>query len=143
MTRRIYADEDPTEELAIRLRGECHDAISVRQMGHKGRTDPWQLTYAARERRIFITCNFKHFELLHEAWTSWSAEWGIDAEVPHAGILVIPNGSEISLHQMVAIVVEILERESSLDNRLFRWRRSTGWIELFPGTRFATPGPST
>jgi predicted nuclease of predicted toxin-antitoxin system len=57
MTRRIYADEDPTEELAERLRGEGHDAITVRQMGHKGRTDPWQLAYAAREQRILITCN--------------------------------------------------------------------------------------
>src|SRR5262249_29968822 len=92
---------------------------------------PWQFAFAARERRVFITCNFKHFEMLHEAWTSWSAEWGIRSRVSHAGILVIPNGSEIALEQMVAIVVEILDRERNLDNGLFHWRHSTGWVELY------------
>ena len=80
--------------------------------------------------------------MLHEAWTSWSAEWGIGVQVPHAGILVIPNSSEITLDLMVAIIAEILNQESSLDNRLFRWRRSTGWLELFPGTQSAPPGAS-
>jgi hypothetical protein len=130
MTRRIYADEDPTEELTVRLHADGHAAISVREMGHKGRTDPWQLAYAARERRILITCNYKHFEMLHEAWTSWSAEWEIAARVPHSGILVIPNGREISIDKMVEIVREILAQESDLNNRYFRWRHSTGWQEL-------------
>src|SRR5262245_17111277 len=129
MTRRVYADEDPAEELAVRLRDDGHDSISVRQMGHKGRTDPWHLAYAARERRILITCNYKHFEMLHEAWTSWSEEWGIAARVPHGGILIIPNGREISVEEMVKIVREILAQENELNNRLFRWRRSTGWRE--------------
>jgi hypothetical protein len=140
--RQLYVDEDPHKDLAPRLSEVGHLADSTMQLGLKGRSDPWQLAFAARERRTFVTCNFKHFEMLHEAWTSWSAEWGIGPDVPHAGILIIPNGREISLDQMVAIVAEILERESSLDNRLFRWRQSTRWLDLFPGARQATPNPA-
>jgi hypothetical protein len=136
--RSLYADEDPSQDLAPRLTDIGHTAASTNGLGFNGRSDPWQLAYAARERRIFVTCNYKHFEMLHEAWTYWLSEWGIAAQVPHTGILVIPNGSDISLDQMVAIVAEILEKESKLDNRMFRWRPSTGWLELFPG-RQSTP----
>jgi hypothetical protein len=141
-SRQIYVDEDPHKDLAPRLTDIGHAAVSTEQLGFKGRSDPWQLAFAAREQRIFVTCNYKDFYMLHEAWTSWSTEWGIEERVRHAGILVIPNGSEVTLDLMVDIVAEILERESAPDNRFFRWRRSTEWIELFPGTDFASPDSS-
>jgi hypothetical protein len=141
--RQLYVDEDPHKDLAPRLTDVGHFAVSTLQLGLKGHSDPWQLAFAARERRIFVTCNFKHFEMLHEAWTSWSAEWGIESRVRHSGILVIPNGSEITVDQMIAIVAEILDRESDLNNRLFRWRPSTGWRELYPGVRAASSDSST
>jgi hypothetical protein len=128
----LYVDEDPHKDVAPRLTELGHQAVTTLQLGLKGRSDPWQLAFSAREHRILVTCNFKHFEMLHEAWTSWSAEWRVESQFRHPGILVIPNGSEISIDLMVAIVAEILERESDLDNRLFRWRRSTGWVELHP-----------
>jgi hypothetical protein len=130
--RRVYVDEDPHKDVAPRLTDIGHAAVSTVQLGFKGRSDPWQLAFAARERRIFVTCNFKDFSMLHEAWTSWSTEWGIETRVPHAGILVIPNGSEIALNQMVDVVADLFEQEGMLDNRFFRWRGSTGWRELFP-----------
>jgi hypothetical protein len=140
--RLLYVDEDPHKDLAPHLTDVGHAAVSTNERGHMGRSDPWQLAVAARERRVFITCNFDDFRLLHEAWTSWSTEWGIESRVRHAGILVIPNGNEMMLGQMVDIVVEILEQESTLDNRLFRWRRSIEWLEVFPVTQWASPDPS-
>lgn len=73
--------------------------------------------------------------MLHDAWTSWSADWGVYESVRHAGILIIPSGNEIGLKQTVAIVDETLTSNPDLANRLFRWRHSTRWSELCPGRR--------
>lgn len=130
MTRLLYIDEDPSEQLAVLLRADRDDAVTTRERGHKGRTDPWQLAFAARQQRIFVTCNFKDFEMLHEAWLSWSHEWGIRGSVAHPGILILPNGRELLVDQMQSIVRELMDREASLHNRFFRWRRLTGWQDL-------------
>jgi hypothetical protein len=139
---RFYIDEDPDQGLAPLLTGIGHGAVSTNELGHKGRTDLWQLAFAARERRTLVTCNIDDFEMLHDAWASWSREWGIGQRVAHAGILLIPQRPDITLFTVISAIDELLRREDSLDYRLFRWRLSTGWVELFPGARFTAPRPS-
>jgi len=46
---RLYIDEDPKQELAAWLSDFGHESVSTTQLGHKGRTDPWQLAFAAGE----------------------------------------------------------------------------------------------
>jgi hypothetical protein len=127
---RLYIDEDPKQELAALLTDIGHESVSTAQLGHKGKSDPWQLAFAARERRIFVTCNSKDFVVLHEAWTSWSSEWGITDRVSHAGILLIPQHPSIPPSMIVTAIDELVRREESLSNRLFRWRPAIGWQEL-------------
>jgi len=123
---RCYVDEDTTEHLVPALEAFDYDAISTRQMGFKGTSDPRQLAFAAHEQRIFITGNLRHYEMLHEAWTTWPRNWSIDAPPSHAGILVVPNGREILLEQIVVILREIVP----LSNRMFFWKAPGGWREI-------------
>jgi hypothetical protein len=127
---RLDIDEDPKQELAAWLTDVGHESVSTTQLGHKGKSDPWQLAFAAREGRTFVTCNSKDFVMLHEAWTSWSSEWGIVDHVAHAGILLIPQHPSIPPPMIVSAIDELIRREESLSNRLFDWRPAAGWREL-------------
>lgn len=130
--RRFYIDEDPPEALSEELRALGHDAVNTRELGHKGRRDPWQLAFAARERRIFVTCNHKHFAMLHEAWQLWARDWGATSQAIHAGVLVVPNANSVRVPAMVAMIQEIISTEPILENRMLHWRLASGWAEIRP-----------
>jgi hypothetical protein len=127
---RLYIDEDPDQQLAPLLTTIGHDAVSTSQLGNKGRKDSWQLAFAAHERRTLVTCNIRDFVMLHEAWTSWSQEWRVDTQFPHAGILLIPQRPSIPSSLIVTTIDELLRNEETIANRLFRWRPTTGWQEV-------------
>jgi hypothetical protein len=77
-----------------------------------------------------VTRNTKDFAMLHEAWTTWSDEWGIAGRVAHAGTLLIPQHPSILPSRIVDAIDELLCREESLANRLLQWRPATGWQEM-------------
>jgi hypothetical protein len=72
------------------------------------------------------------FVMLHEAWLLWSHAWGVQQATGHSGILIIPNGSEVGIDQMVLIIHEMAQRSDILSNTLFRWREVTGWRVIEP-----------
>jgi len=57
---RLYIDEDPDQQLALLLTPIRHDTALTSQLGNKGRTDVWQLAFAAREQRALITGNIRY-----------------------------------------------------------------------------------
>jgi hypothetical protein len=128
--QRLYIDEDPPEALSKELRALGHDAVNTRELGYKGRHDPWQLAFAALERRIFVTCNFRDFAMLHEAWLLWSGEWRLAPKTAHSGVVVLPNDGRTLLPMLVQLVQEVANLEQSLENRLLYWRRGSGWNEI-------------
>jgi hypothetical protein len=130
--RRFYVDEDASEDVVPGLRNLGYDVTSTRELGHKGWKDPRQLAFAARDQRTLVTCNAQDFVMLHEAWLLWSQEWDVRQANGHAGILIIPNGSEASIDQMIEVIHEMAQRRVVLSNTLFRWRDVTGWKAIEP-----------
>lgn len=131
MAPRLYVDEDPHQNLAINLRSLGQDAISTREAGNKGLSDARQPVFATEQNRAIITCNAKHFELLHEALVLWWRRFGSSGGAPHAGILIVPSGSLIDLVRTTQVVAEFVQRPESdaLAGRLFEWQQRTGWQE--------------
>lgn len=126
----FYVDEDPHQDLAVTLRAASYDALSTREAGNKRLSDARQLEFATERGRVIITCNARDFASLHEALVLWSRRAGVGA-APHAGILVIPSGSLIDLHESTRIIIELAQsfEANALQGRLFDWLPRIGWRE--------------
>jgi hypothetical protein len=90
----FYLDEDVPNLLVSLLAGLGHPALSTRRAGNARAWDDEQLLFTSREERIFVTHNYRDYELLHSAWLRWSVAWGVAQQ--HPGILVIPQPPELS-----------------------------------------------
>jgi len=63
---RLYLDEDVDVLVAEMLRAHGFDALTTREAGRLGESDPAQLELATTEGRVFLTHNRVHFERLVE-----------------------------------------------------------------------------
>lgn len=77
---RLCLDEDVHPDVAAAVRKHGFDAISVHELGRRGRSDPEQLAYAAADSRALFTFNTADFLRLHREW--------IEQGRAHAGIIV-------------------------------------------------------
>ena len=76
----IYLDEDVHVLVALLLlQGDCQ-AVTARDAGQLGKSDPEQLDYASRRGMTIVTHNRGDFEDLHRQY--------IAAGQTHAGILI-------------------------------------------------------
>ena len=123
-------DENVSESLAPALQSLGHDAVTTTGLGRKGATDVSQLSYAARTRRVLITHDARHYAMLHEAWQTWSRDWGVSDRVRHPGILFLPDPGILSIEDAPSLVDDLLSTVESVENHLFAWKRSSGWLEL-------------
>ncbi len=128
---RFYIDEDPQQDLARTLGELGLDALATRETGTKGWSDARQLDLATSQARIFITCNAGDFGLIHETLVRWSRRRGTIDEPPHAGILVVPNGSLMGLTDVTRIVADFARGPDAerVAGRLFEWVEGKGWSE--------------
>ncbi len=127
---RLYLDEDVARLVANALRERGHDTQTTESRGLKGQSDPRQLLLAAREERIFITCNRRDFELLHEAWILWPSEIYPNGGVDHSGILVIPNAGGGSATPHAESIDRFVRAQSLLSNRQYWLKSDQMWHEL-------------
>jgi len=123
-------DENVSERLADALRVLGHAVATTVELGRKGATDVDQLSFAARSRRVFVTYNAGHFEMLHEAWRTWSTDWSVADRVHHAGILLVPDPGVLPNADAARVIHELLSRTDDVRNRLFAWDVALGWQEL-------------
>lgn len=77
---RIFTDEDMQAPLAGQLRAAGFDAITTPEAKRLGESDPSQLLWAARERRMLVTYNVSDFARIHYEWMKQGLH--------HAGIVV-------------------------------------------------------
>lgn len=77
---RLLLDEDVSPAVAVAVRRRGFDAISVHELGRRGRSDLEQLAHAAADDRALFTFNAADFLRLHREW--------IEQGRPHGGIIV-------------------------------------------------------
>lgn len=77
---RFFTDEDVYGAIAAALRRASWDAVSTPEAGRLRESDESQLTFAAAERRVFVTFNVAHFAAMHAEWRRHNRH--------HAGVVV-------------------------------------------------------
>ena len=95
---RLYFDEDADGRLAEALRRRAYDVETTAGAGLLEASDEEQLSHAAREQRVLITHNIKHFPGLHAAW--------LQAGKHHPGIVILIGQSTVGLwlHRMETLL---------------------------------------
>jgi len=121
-----YLDENVTEQLIGRLAGWGHSATAARQAGNKGKTDVQQLSFAVGIWSALVTHDGGHFSLLHEAWLTWTRDWGL-VDARHPGILVIPDPGLLSVEDAARVLDEAFREQGAMENRLLTYSARHGW----------------
>jgi hypothetical protein len=79
-TARFLTDEDVYADVAIALRRNGYDAISMPEAGRLTEPDPLQLEWAANHGRVLMSFNVGDFVRLHGEWLRTGKH--------HAGLVV-------------------------------------------------------
>jgi hypothetical protein len=97
----LYLDHNVSRGVLPLLERRGHDVLSTRDLGSERLPDDAQLLLTVRESRVFITHNRVDFRMLHDAWLTWPAAFGM-ALPPHPGILVLENSPPETLARVIA-----------------------------------------
>ena len=130
----LYLDHNISLRLAPPLRAAGHDVVTARDLGLTWLTDDAQLLSAVRVGRVLVTHNRRDFTLLHDAWLSWPAAFGL-ALPPHPGILVLDPAPRELLSAVLGAVLAAIP-PTGLANGLFWWHGRHGWRWRIIGTRW-------
>lgn len=84
-------------------RGRGIDAVSVVEIGRRGRSDEEQLLWAAAEGRAFVTRDYGDFDILTQRF--WAEG------LAHAGVLLVPRSLPTTDYAGVVAAVERYDRE--------------------------------
>jgi hypothetical protein len=122
---RLYFDHNVTRRMEAGLRADRHDLLFTRDPAVARLSDDAHLLAAVREDRILITHDRHDFRLLHDAWVTWPAAFGM-ALPPHPGILVLDSSPPETLARVLAVFLGGTSAEE-LANAIFWWHRHDGW----------------
>lgn len=128
----FYVDEDLSESLSALLRALGWDAINTSEARNRGFRDARQLAFAVHDGRVLLSANYKDHRLLYEAWRIWGAEFGLAAGAPHSGVLILPNPNALAPDDAATVIDRFVRgfAVNTLNNQLWHWRSSTGWLDL-------------
>lgn len=122
---RLCLDHNTSQKLAPLLEREGHDVAVTRDVGGDQATDDALLLATTQLGRIFITHNRKDFKLLHDAWITWPAAFGM-ALPPHPGILLLNQGPPETLARVLVRFLDVIPPER-IANGIFWWHHHDGW----------------
>ena len=126
----LLLDENVSERLIDPLTVLDHDVVSDNALGHKGRVDAIILLIGADLRRIVVTHNRSHFQVLHEAWILWTLTWNTQ-QFRHAGIIVARSGPGTTISDIATGIDAGIRQETwPFDNRCLGWGYARGWFEV-------------
>lgn len=126
---RYYLDEHVGEAFVSPLSALGHDALSTRDAGNKGLTDPRQLLFASDHGRVMVTFNTRHFAMLHEMLVRGAARGSLSGSALHSGIALLPSSSRVAPNLLISALDELPRYADDVANRCFRWVPATGWEE--------------
>ena len=112
----------------------------MRDIGGARLTDDALLLTSTQAGRVFITHNRDDFRMLHDAWVTWPAAFGM-AFPAHPGILILDQGSVETLARIVIDMLAQLPPER-VANGIFWWHRHDGWRQPVAGATWEPYQPS-
>ena len=101
---KLYLDESVSVVLASVLPQHGVDCLTVREAGHLGKSDEFQLSYSAQESRVLFTHDTRDFSRL-------AGDWVLTGRT-HAGILL---AHQVPLRELILRFRALLFRGSAID----------------------------
>ena len=98
----LLLDEDVRVILAEILRERGYDAVHILEVDRAGKSDPEQLAYAVRQRRVILTHNIRDYLQLDRNYR----EQGLE----HNGILV---SDQVPLRQLLRRTLRCLSQHTA------------------------------
>lgn len=136
---RLYLDHNVTRHVEPHLRSAGHDFIHSREVGSSAHPDDALLLSSVQLDRIFVTHNRKDFRMLHDAWVTWPAAFGV-AFPEHPGILTLDQAPVEVLAHVLTDFLDVMSSEQ-LVNTIFWWHRHDGWRQPIAGAKWAPHQP--
>jgi hypothetical protein len=130
----LYFDHNVSHYVGPLLWTLGHDLVFSRDIGATTLTDDALLLSTVRANRTPITHNRKDFRMLHDAWVTWPAAFGM-ALPAHPGILILDQAPPESLARALAGFLDVTPPEQ-LANAIFSWHRHDGWRQPIAGARW-------
>jgi len=130
----LQFDENVSLKLVPLLEAAGHDIVVMRDLRSPRMTDDALLLSSVRAGRVFITHNRKDFRMLHDAWVTWPAAFGM-ALPPHSGILILDSVPYETLASVIAVFLDEMPPER-LANAIFWWHRHDGWRQPISGANW-------
>ncbi len=113
----LYLDNDVSLRIVPNLEEAGHWVMTTPALDLTTASDDAQLLTAAQHRWLLITHNRHDFVMLHDAWLSWPAAFGLSFP-PHPGIIVRDHASvEIQASALIGLLASV--RPTDLANKLF------------------------
>ena len=128
----LYFDHNISRDVRVLLEQSGHRVLATREIGHERLPDDAQLLFAAKSGRIIVTHNRNDFQMLHDAWLTWPAAFGMSLPA-HPGVLVLDQAPSTTL---ATVLVDFLDATAAerIANALFWWHRHDGWRQRDTGT---------
>jgi hypothetical protein len=136
---RLYFDHNFTRHVAPILWAEGHDLLFTRDPGTARLTDDAHLLASVRAGRVLITHDRHDFKMLHDAWVTWPAAFGMRLP-PHLGVLVLDSASPETLAQVIADFLDGTD-PADLPDAIFWWHRHDGWRRSIDGSQWEPHEP--
>lgn len=111
--------------VGLLLEDNGHDILASRDVNSERLPDDVLLLTTVRLGRVFITHNRNDFRMLHDAWVTWPAAFGM-ALPPHPGVLLLDSGPPETLAQVLVDFFDVV-RPDNLPNTIFWWHHRDGW----------------
>jgi hypothetical protein len=136
----LYFDHNVSHAVSFSLERAGHDLVTARDVSSERLPDDAQLLFTVQVRRVFVTHNRADFKMLHDAWLTWPAAFGM-ALPPHPGILVLDQDRPALLAEVLR---DFLSETSpgQLDNSILWWHRRDGWRRPTGGTSWEPHQPA-
>ncbi len=135
----LYLDHNVARRVELLLGSNGHDVLASRAINTERLPDDALLLTTVRLSRIFVTHNRTDFRMLHDAWVTWPAAFGM-ALPPHPGILVLDSAPPETL---ASVIADFLDegRPEDLPDAVFWWHHRDGWYRSTRGGPWGPYGP--
>ena len=136
----LYLDHNVARRVEVLLEGDGHDVLASRTINTERLPDDVLLLTTVRLSRIFVTHNRTDFKMLHDAWVTWPAAFGM-ALPPHPGILVLDTASPEMLASVIAHFLDAA-RPEDLSDTVSWWHSRDSWDRSIDGGPWEPYQPS-
>ena len=130
----LYFDHNVSHDVGPSLWSLGHELVFSRDMRSTTLPDDALLLSSVQAGRVLVTYNRRDFRMLHDAWVTWPAAFGMALPM-HPGILILDQARpEMLVRALATFLGQVTP--SRLANGIFWWHRHDGWRQPVAGANW-------